>query len=91
MTEDVGAIAWGLTKAQREVVLLASSEVPRPAYALRSDYDGRRACWDIRKTGVFEKVGVRGSQHWHYRLNERGVALQTHLLASQTSGEGDRG
>jgi len=72
-------LAERLTEAQREVVLLCDGVMP--AYRLRHDHDGRRACWDIRKTGLFEKVPRRGSQHWHYALTATGQQVRAHLLA----------
>lgn len=82
--EDVEAIvrkAEQLDGRQRHAVL--SCDRARPAYALASDYNGSAAVWAIRRSGLFDKIPVRGSQCWHYALNETGQSVRTYLL-SQT-------
>lgn len=79
--EALEELAGKLTEAQRELVLMAWPGSHVPAYALRSDHDGRKAAKDIRECGLFEKVDMSrfGSQVYWYRLNETGLALKAHL------------
>lgn len=88
MTDDVGAIARGLTKGQREAVLASKGN------GLWSDgrFDfvgARRAAGELYDTLIApaEPNGLWAT----YSLTPLGLAVRAHLLATRTSGEGDRG
>lgn len=77
MTDDVGAIAAGLTKAQRHAIHRLDGEWRFLGLASRPD----------KCHPVIERWN-RPYGGFNYRLTPLGLAVRAHLLASQTSGEG---
>lgn len=83
---DVAEIAGSLSEAQREVVLAAPLQEPKPAYAFIAGRGGGEVAGCIRRMNpLFTKMDRSrfGSQVWFYRLTPLGLAVRAYLENSR--------